>query len=83
MTLSHFCFSYVIIRLSEEVLRFCMSWIRRKTHDTPKKYSYTRIYAIVSPELHAKIKAHVTLLNTTITAYILNAVTEKLKREQL
>ncbi len=80
MTLSFFCFSYAIIRITEEFLRFCMSWIRSKTFQ-PKKYAYNRISAIVSPELHARIRAHVLLLNTTITAFILTAITEKLKRE--
>lgn len=80
MTIMTICFSLVIIRFVEELLRVCLSWLRKKAFQ-PKVYTYTRISAIVTPELHAKIKAHVTLLNTTITAYVLMAITEKLKRE--
>jgi hypothetical protein len=72
---------FVAIRVLESVGRVLIKWIRRK-YSTPKhQYFYKRITAIVTPELHAKLKAHVLLLNTTITDYILTAVTEKLKRE--
>jgi hypothetical protein len=81
MSIVLICSLFVIIRAAESVGRLLISWIRRQFYAS-KQYSYKRISAIVSPELHAKIKAHVMSLNITITEYILAAVNEKIEREQ-
>jgi hypothetical protein len=81
MSIVLMCSLFVIIRAVESVGRLLISLIRRQFY-TSKQYSYKRISAIVSPELHARIKAHVVALNTTITDYILAAVNEKIEREQ-
>lgn len=81
MSIAITCSLFVAIRLIESVGRLIIEWIRKKFTAVKAQSNYKRLVAIVSPELHAKIKAHVTLLDTTITEYILIAVTEKLKRE--
>jgi hypothetical protein len=78
MSIVLMCSLFVIIRAVESVGRLLISLIRRQFY-TSKQYSYKRISAIVSPELHARIKAHVLLLNMTITDFILVAVSEKLQ----
>lgn len=69
-------------RVIETVGRLFINWLRKKFSVGRVQSNYKRLVALVSPELHAKLKAHVLLLDMTITEYILAAVTEKLKREQ-
>jgi hypothetical protein len=78
---THVLVLFLAMRLIESAGRFLISWFRTRSAHQKVQYQYKRIVAIVTPELHSKIKAHVTSLNTTITEYILTAVTEKLKRE--
>lgn len=74
------CLAVAIVRIAEAVARRFITWFYTKK-EHKKQYFYKRIVAIVSPELHERLKAHVMLLNTTVTDYVLTAVTEKLQRE--
>lgn len=58
---------------------FLKNWVKKKMNPT-KHYSYKRISAIVTPEFHDKVKAHATVLDMTITEFILDAVTEKMRK---
>lgn len=55
------------------------NWAKKKIY-AQKHYSYKRISAIVTPEFHDQVKAHATLLDLTITDYILIAINEKIER---
>lgn len=81
MTIALTCSLFIAIRIIETVGRLFIEWIQRKFSEGKVHNPYKRLVAIVSPELHAKLKAHVTLLEMTITDFVLIAVTEKLKRE--
>lgn len=77
MTLILIAIAAVALRIAEYIIRRVLKWMGPDR----KKYYYKRLTAIVSPELHAKVREHVAKLNISITEYILIAITEKLKRE--
>lgn len=81
-----------VSRFVEEFIRFCINFISNLTSKnlTSKKKEkevvaseYKRLVATVTVELYSTVKAHCDKTGVTPTQFTFNAVTEKLKREEV